>query len=432
MRNAIDRPAHAGEPTYDFLDGVIRDVRATELGFTQLVATRPYALDAAALAGIKRRYVTLNEFFDKAIDVFEAALAGELSGEILSLLLNETPDFLGASFHRRVLDRRRSRPQFFRTDEVGAGRIVEVQCPGSLWGDCEALAALAADRGEPAPSLAQAFTSQLTALLGTELRVHHLLDNASAPHTMRYFIERTRPMVRYFGIDPGVAQMDCTFVRSHSFFGQAGENFFRPRLERYFDGELLFDLPPLIIFDEKITLALPFMDATRELFSDDVRDALVFSTPVTPSGFSTPDGEWLTLEQFAARKREDRRWFLKYAGSDVSINWGSRAVYTLDNLGRDACLRKLQDAALRGQSGQVWIVQPQEQNDDQVEFIKPNGTSLTANLTAKHSTFYGPGGYLGAVIQHRNFYKVHGQSDTIISLGVSSPSNGDRESPDTT
>jgi hypothetical protein len=424
VRNAIDRPASAGEPTYDFLDGAIRGVHATGLGFTQLVATRPYSLDVAALDGIKKRHATLNEFFDCATDVLEAALAGDLPDDILSLLLNETPESVGADFHRRILARRRSRPQFYRTDEVGTGRIVEIQCPGSLWGDCEALAALAAHRGEHAPSLAEAFTTQLTELLGPEVRVHHLLDNASAPHTMRYFLERTRPTVRYFGIDPGVTQMDCGFVRSHSFFGQVGENFFRPRLQRYLDGELLFDLPPLIIFDEKITLALPFMDATRQSFSDDVRNALIFSTPVTPTGFSTPDGDWLTLEQFASGKRDERRWFLKYAGSDVSINWGSRAVYTLDNVGQSACLQKLQEAALRGRNGQVWIVQPQEQNDDVVEFIEPNGASPTATLTAKHSTFYGPGGYLGTLVQHRRFYKVHGQNDTIVSLGTGDPRPG--------
>ena len=375
----VDRPrvtsvsevTNADAAPYERLDALLRDVPASSVGFTQLIATQPYVLDHSDVDACRRRHDALTEYFDRSIEVFAAALGGEASPELARLLLNETADSFGADFHRRILAKRRTRPQFFRTDEVGPGRIVEIQCPGSLWGDYEAVAALT--DGRRVPSLAKGFCTQLRRLLGDDMCVHHLLDNASAPHSNRYFIERTRPPVRYFGLDGGVSQLDCRFVRSHSFFGLVGENFFRPRLKLYLAGELTFDLPPLIIFDEKITLTLPFMAETRDLYSDAVRDALVFSAALTPDGFATPDGDWITLEQFAAEPRRRRRWFLKYAGSDVSLNWGSRGVATLDNLGREHCLRSLREAAHAGLAGHIWLVQPMEQQHEEVEFSMHTG-----------------------------------------------------------
>lgn len=412
--------AVARQPSlYDKLDLEINAAHATALGFTQLAAASAYSLSDAYVVAAERRHESIRRFFEAATDVFAAALAGELPRTVLELLLNETPPQYGQEFHRRMLDIRRTVPQFFRTDEVAPGRIVEIQCPGSLWGEYEVLARLQhGSGGNRAPSLARAFVEQAAAIVGEDVRVHHLLDNASAPHTMRYFIDCTRPSVRYFGIDPGIDQMSCGLVRSHSFFGMTSENFFKPRLERYLAGELLYDLPPSIIFDQKITLALPFMEVTRAYFPEEVREMLIYSAVVTPDGFVTEEGEQLSLEAFAAQPRSERRWFLKYAGSDVSINWGSRAVFTLDNMGREACLQRLRRAAEDGMRGKIWIVQPQEQLQEEVELVEPNGDLDRRRCTAKFNNFYGPHAYLGTLVMHRAFYKVHGQRDTVLSVGL--------------
>lgn len=404
---------------YTILDAAVNGVPATSLGFTQLAAPRPYELGDAAIDGARARYKAVHEFFNSALDVLAAALEGEYPPNVGAMLLSEVPSDLGAAFHRRILARRRTIPQFFRTDEVRPGRIVEIQCPGSLWGEYEALRFQYAEGGyTDIPSVAASFTDQVRSVLGPDVRIHHLLDNASISHTMKYFIHRTRPAVRYWGIDPGIDQLSCNFVRSHSFFGQIGECFFSPRLEQYAAGELMFDLPPVIIFDEKITLALPFLEETRSQFSDDVRGALVFSAPVTPDGFRMPDGDWISLEAFASQPRTQRRWFLKYAGSDTFINWGSRAVFTLDNCGKEACFRRLSDAASGFHRGKVWIVQPSETMHDIVQYVTRDGRVQSARLNAKFSTFYGPNGYMASLTQHRNFPKVHGQQDTVVNIGI--------------
>lgn len=401
---------------YETLDRAINDVRATARGFTQLVATGPHRLSAGDLRRERRRYGTYVRYFRSAIDVFEAALRRELPDDIAVLLLNETPAQFRTEYHLRILDRKKTYPLFFRSDDGQPGRAVELQCPGSLWGDYEAVRALLG--GESVPSLADSFVSSAKELLGANVNVHHLLDNASSPHTMRYFIERTRPGVRYFGIDSDVDQLSCKLIRSHSFFGQAAECFFKPRLESYMDGQLVFDLPPLVIFDQKVTMTLPFRAETRGFFDDEVRDALVYTAVVLEDGIELPDGAKVSLESFASASRSDRRWFLKYAGCDVSINWGSREVYNLSKEGRESCLARLRSAAEDGARGRVWVVQPQEQERGEVEWLSRRGSVETGELTLKRSSFFGPSGYLGTMLQHRHFYKVHGQTDTIVSIGV--------------
>ena len=390
---------------------------ATSRGFTQLVATQPFPLSLDDLHRERRRYETYVRYFRGAIDVFEAALRRELSDDLAALLLNEAPPQLGADYHLRILDRIKTYPLFFRSDDGRPGRAVELQCPGSLWGDYEAVRELVDEKGN-VPSLAAGFVSSVQELVGANVNIHHLVDNASAPHTMHYFIERTRPSIRYFGIDPEVDQLSCNLIRSHSVFGQVAECFFKPRLERYIDGQLVYDLPPLVIFDQKVTMTLPFRAETRQFFDDEVRDALVYTTAVTNGGIELSDGAAISLEAFAAAPRADRRWFLKYAGCDVSINWGSREVYNLSKEGHEKCLARLLSAAEDAARGRVWVVQPEEQETGEVEWLSREGSTERGNLTLKRSSFFGPSGYLGTMLQHRHFYKVHGQSDTIVSVGV--------------
>ena len=110
-----------------------------------------------------------------------------------------------------------------------------------------------------------------------------------------------------------------------------------------------------------------------------------------------------------------RSYYLKYAGSSIALNWGSRAVYRLSNLGSGACLDFLRQCLSGYERGQIWLLQKEEAQEDEITFLARDGTVHTQHLRAKFSGYYGPGGCLGVMAWHRQHFKVHGQDDTVLS-----------------
>jgi len=179
---------------------------------------------------------------------------------------------------------------------------------------------------------------------------------------------------------------------------------------------VLYDHPPHILFGQKAPLILPFIPETTSVFDSEIRELLVYTVPVVPTGIQLEEGE-ISLDAFSRRSRRDREYFLKYAGCDVSINWGSRAVYYLGNVGKDECLRRLEEAARQTHNGSLWVLQPRVEMKTSVNYLaKSTEEHRTEDMTAKFSTFYGPSGPLSVVAQFRSFYKVHGQPDTVMTL----------------
>lgn len=403
---------------YEWADQKVNSSPVYDVGFTQLLPVASYKLSHSEYEDYSRRLTHICEFQQAALKLFQAALAGQTDHRILHWLLNETPESLGIAYHRSLRWQHFTRPVFFRTDEVRPGRIAEIQCPGSLWGEVQLLHELEyavnrSNKVEQAP--ADLFCTSLESFLSGQPVVHHLLDNASVPAGMRYFIEKTRPRVHYYSIDRGVRPSDCNFVRSHSFFGLVAENYFRERMGRV-GREVHYDLPPHVLFDQKATVALPFWSLTRASFSDCIRNMFVFTTPLTPEGIELPDGNRLTIEDFSAKTRSQRSFYLKYAGSDVAINWGSKGVYRLSNMSSISCLRLLEKCLRQFAKGHIWVLQKEEKHDDEIEFVTRELRHRKETRRAKFSGFYGPNGCMGVMVMHGKRYKVHGQIDTVISL----------------
>ncbi len=391
--------------------------------FNALIAPTPLCIAAEVCDGFHERYAIIVDFQRQVSDLALRALQGDAPPIVTEVLLADLPPAYQSDYHRRILSARQTTPLFFRTDEATPGVIVEIQAPGSLWGEYTLLrdrlneSRTDASVDSVTGDLVATTVSGLVARYGKHPHVHHLLDNASRPFGMLYFVLRTQAAAcRYFGLDPDVKADDCQLIRSHSFPGILGDNFARPRLAAYCSGELDYDLPPTALFDNKAATILPFHPDTRACFADCHRALFPFTSLLKPDGVFLESGVSLSLKEFAQLPRSQRGYFLKYAGNDTSRNWGSRTVYELGHEDKADCLERLQAAALDCRAGGVWLLQQAISSRGSTPVLRPEGTRVLANAHMKWSAFYGPQGLMGVLCMYRKFYKVHGKTDTVFRL----------------
>lgn len=400
---------------YDWLDKEInKTFPESTIGFTQLIATEPQFKSIRANSRLK----IIHDFQDKCIEIFRKSLEDNDS-VLLNWLINETPTSVGLDYHRALSDDCFKKPVFFRTDEMDFGKIAEIQCPGSHWGELELLYNYYKDYFDLGKEPTKKFIEQLKGYLKkTSPTVLYLTDNSSAPAGVRYFISKTRPEIRYWGIDSMVESKSCDFIRTHSFFGLCGENYHKLRLDLV-GNSLEYDYPPYVLFDQKATLVLPFWSKTRDLFSDDIRDLIIYSTPLVSNMIELENGEELSIEEFSKKPQSQRKYYLKYAGSDVTKNWGSRGVYRLSNESSISCETLLKRCLKASEQGNIWMLQKEISNKKEISYFDREEKKKCEKRNVKYSSFYGPMGLIGILGYYRNHFKVHGQNDTVLSLVVS-------------
>ena len=424
---------------YAWLNLQLNKSLSSNVGFTQLVATEPFVLSSSVTA--QRRNIVIREFQNGCLHLLQSAFDSN-DKEILKWLINDTPESMGEAYLRKLPDIFWKVPVFFRTDESALGKIFEIQCPGSLWGELELLynfykkAGLEIQIEQPA----QVFTDQLVQYLnldkGKSPLVYYLTDNASIPIGVRYFISQTRmttPPIRYWGIDkyPSIEvidengkcvkqlkAIDSDFVRTHYYLELFGECDFHRRI--FTDKrDNCYDLPPMSLFDQKAILALPFWDKTKQYFSQEIRDILAYTTPLIDDSICLESGETLTIDEFAALPQSQRKYYLKYAGTDGSVNWGSRSVTSIEKIGREKLAELLKEKVSDFKNNsRPWVLQSESKGEkESVSYYDKSGSIRTdENKNTKYSYFYGPYSVLGGVVSYRKTNLVHGQSDTIIKL----------------
>jgi hypothetical protein len=398
-----------------------------------LCPTKPAFLIDDARRKYEGRLSALSKFFEICLEIFRDALSGRAPPSVYRFLLNDTPATLRRSYHRKVPINQYFPPRFFRTDETPDGKIMEIQCPGSGWGDlqflCDVYRECGGDDRLQSYSPSAIFAREVIRVVSERQKnenpsILHLLDNASAPASMKYLIHSSHPPLSYWGFHNGVRYRKCDFVRSHSFFGLVAENLFQVRLADAAKGLIYFDQPPIVLFDQKAPLALPFWNQTRHLFPDEVRDCLVYTYPILPKnfpedgplGFYNEHGQWVTVDDLLKMRSLERQYFVKYSGTDVSINWGSYAVECLSARGANKCLRALPREYSKRK---YWVVQPDVSSENHVEYFDRNANQIESrNWHSKLSCFYSDAALIGIKTMHRDAVTVHGQEDTVVGLIV--------------
>lgn len=414
---------------FDFLDEQINDMIGVDIGFSNHPAADIYSMAPEVIEGFRTRYASIKQFQKITVSLFNASLRGDMDPEIARLIINELPDFHGFAHHKDLYPyteqmSRNSTPVFFRTDETVPGKISEIQPPGSLWCTFEQLYQFYSHFEQDFStssifehSLSQSFVQSLRDYLPFEPVVHHLLDNASVPAGMRFFLQRTRQHgLKYYGYDRDITAYDCNFFRGHAFQSLMSDNYFAARISAWKKGLVEYDLPPSIVFDEKLPMIFPFWEKTRDWYPDEVRDLFPYTTLVTPDGFELEDGKHISLDDFSRRSRKERPYYFKYAGSSLALNWGSKGVYYAGMLSKRA-MEGLKAEILQG-FGQrkYWILQKKHAIKENIAYLDKGEAIKEIQATAKFSGFYGPNGLMAVLVMHRPFHKVHGTSQTIVSI----------------
>lgn len=420
---ASSRNGHGVPDLYRQLDDDINTRLGIDLGFTALIRTTPYPMEEATVNAFRERYATIKRFQEITLAIFNASLRGEADPEIAQSVLGDVPEHLGFAYHRQLTERQHHTPTFFRTDEPVTGKLSEIQCPGSGW--CMTEEILTLYRNNPrtfgssqhfGESLAWSFAETLRRQIGQSPIVHHLADNASRPHGARYFMQRTREHgIRYYSYDRDITPQDCNFIRSHDFITLPHHNFFVERMQRCEQGHVSFDLPPSALFDGKIILAWPFWQKTQQFYDDQIRALFPFTTVIQADGLELPDGKRVTLQEFFAIPRPQRNYFLKYAGTDIAINWGSKSVFLASTLSNPQCEELLKTILQDTQRGRRWILQEAFEHRESVSALSRDGGEVETDAHSKFSGFYGPSGLMGILVMQKASHKVHGSSDTIMS-----------------
>lgn len=354
---------------YKYLDHNINDCLNADIDFSCLISSGMHKMKSDDIDLFFSRYSLIKEYQKICLDLFKASLSRDFDPELAELVLNELPAGQGWNFHNNLTTDKLQTPVFFRTDEVIPGKISEIQCPGSAWG----------------------------------------------------LYEQIYQFVEEFKKDFGTCSTFSTglahnFIRAHAFAGLLSDNHFKRRIKEYDRGELFYDLPPSILFDEKIPLIFPFWEKTGSYFSDAVREIFPYTQLIRPEGFTLEDGTNITLEDFIDLPRSQRNYYIKYAGSELALNWGSKGVYyaaTLSMPQRKQLIKKLiKDFTLK----KYWIIQKGYSQKEQVSFITRDNKKEKTRAYSKFSGFYGPQGLMGILVMQRSFNKVHGSDDTIVSI----------------
>jgi len=404
---------------YRFLDDQINEVLKTDLIFNNLLGAEPYKLEPDVLRGFFDRYALIKEFQEITLALFNASLNGEADPEIASLVLNELPDHQGWNYHKDL--NLKHTPVFFRTDEVIPGKICEIQCPASAWGIYEQLYHFYKQFGFEITSfhksLSENFSDALRQYIGVTPMIHHLTDNSSIPHDMRFFIQQTRRHgIKYYTYDKGVTPYNCNIVRAHDFAGIWVDNYFLERLARYKAGTMSYDLPPVILFDEKVICSFPFWHKTSQYYSDNIRELFPYTQIITPEGFALEDGTKISTEDFCKRSQKHRNYYIKYAGSDLSINWGSKGVYFAGSFSGIKCKELFDNIIKKYNKKRYWIIQKGYRMKEKTCYISRDNGIIKPEVYSKYSGFYGPNGLMGILVMQLAFHKVHGTEETIVSI----------------
>lgn len=127
-------------------------------------------------------------------------------------------------------------------------------------------------------------------------------------------------------------------------------------------------------------------------------------------------GEHISIEDFCKIPNLQRKYYIKYAGTDIGINWGSKSVFLASTFSQIKCRELMEMIVNDGQRNRYWIIQEAIRKKEDVSGIDLKGELFEARANTKLSGFYGPNGLMAIMAMQKCNHKVHGSAETIMSI----------------
>lgn len=311
----------------------------------------------------------------------------------------------------------------YRTDQSINGKIFEIQSPGSGWGDIALMYKILSKKYPELYDKYEEFILDYSSFVKSVTcreypNVAHFEDASSNPTSIKYLKAITSKNLNYWGLNGEVTLDNVNYVITHSVHSLFGLNFFEKYCRLAEESDLLFCIQPNFLFDQKAIYILPFLNETKSYFDDSVRELFPYTSYLHNDGFLLKNGEFIKIDDFVKLPSRERRYYLKYGGPNVNKNWGSRTVYRLS---KNDCYKLLKEANECAKKGEIWIIQEDITDfSDSVncDYSDDINKILKNNFHIKISAFHTAKKILGYKIMYRKHFKVHGQKDTYVGVGI--------------
>lgn len=384
---------------------------------------KPIYLGENTKSILKKQKVLIRKFLSIVSNIAKNSLKDNSKNEIRKILFSESVLGMDTAYYKSLDDFCWNIPVMFRTDQSIDGKIFEIQSPGSGWGDIPLIYTSLSEKYpefiEKTRKYVEEYTNFIKKITSSDNPiVAHFEDASSNPTSIKYLKAITSNDIKYWGLDGDVNMEDVDYVVTHSVNSLIGLNCFEKYKSQAKQKKLIFCIQPNFLFDQKAIYLLPFLKETSSLFNEAIRQLFPYTSYLHNGGFCLKDGRFITIEKFSKLISSERRYYLKYAGPNVSKNWGSKSVFRLS---KNDCYELLKRANELAEKGEIWIVQEditsfsdmeKSEYSDDINQILKNHNHL------KISAFHTPYSIIGYKVMFRKHFKVHGQKDTYIGVGI--------------
>lgn len=201
--------------------------------------------------------------------------------------------------------------------------------------------------------------------------------------------------------------------------------------DAYLAGNLAIQPELNLLEDTKIPVGLVSHPDIRDLMPKHLR-SLFPDANLLPSDYDSPFslGEnHYTLQRLVEMPRLQRRFVIKYAGTNMEYGFGGRAVYRLRDMQRNQLIRVLDYALDQVQRGHIWVIQSLDMTYHTLSYLSKTQAVLhqSDRLYARYNFYY----YfrfnrvllIEAVANLRSIWKATSADDAIYSMVCSNPTS---------
>ena len=130
-------------------------------------------------------------------------------------------------------------------------------------------------------------------------------------------------------------------------------------IKKLITGKTLIEPPPNLLYEQKMVLSAVYSPRFKGVFSDKERKIFPETYVLEKEKMMEFADGFYTLEDVINMPGNKRRFMIKYAGLDFSLNWGGRGVYRLAFKTREQSRRIVEQAVFAYERyKEPWIIQP--------------------------------------------------------------------------